>query len=288
MDALLAVSDLESKRAGGEPADRWASRRVRARIFFRERGVRGLIAHIRAAGLRRSGAFVLRHVRYSMCIFLGKRWDRAHGVDTGGQIELRGLEVVGPNADLGYPAVSTSPATFRFLSRYFPAPKTDWTFVDLGCAKGRTLLLAAQMGFGRVIGVEFAGALCEIARSNIARFSGFGDARARCSVSHADATQYEFPDGKLVLYFGNPFGLELWPVMLANIETSLRKHPRPIRLIVTGSLQETIEETGVIVARSGIFSRIAKGVAPFFLDTYLPYHYEVFEVSNGRSKGEIS
>jgi hypothetical protein len=105
------------------------------------------------------------------------------------------------------------------------------------------------------------------------------NARRRCSIVHADATQYELPEGDLVLYFGNPFGLKLWPAMLANIGESLRKSPRHIRLILTGSLDGAIRETGRLIADSGIFTGVAVGTAPFFLDTYRPYHYEIFDTS---------
>lgn len=263
------------------PQDRWSSRRSRALRFIRKQGVGGLFETVKSAGVAGTAAFVLRHARYSICIFLGKRWDRAHGVDTGGQIEVENLEVVGPNASMGYPAVSTSPSTFTYLSRFFPQNRSEYEFVDLGCAKGRTLLLAGRMGFRHMTGVEFAGSLCTIARENIARYSGAGDVRGRISVVHADATQYELPQENLVLYFGNPFGLELWPTMLANIAESLRKKPRRIRIVLTGSLDGAIRETGRVITGSGLFVRVAAGTAPFFLDTYRPFHYEIFDALVG-------
>jgi predicted RNA methylase len=285
---VIAVKENDPTRLteGHGATDRWASRGSRARKILRERGFLGLASDIRAMGLRSSGAFVLRHLRYSVCIFLGRRWDRKHHVDTGGQIELKHLDVIGPNADAGYPAVSTSPATFRYLSRYFPRALSEYTYVDLGSAKGRTLLLAASLGFDRLIGVEFAGSLCAIARQNIARFSEVSGLGSPCEIVHADATRYPLPDEKLVLYFGNPFGLELWQAMLTNIETSLRARPRPIRLILAGSLEDTIRATGQLIADSGLFFRIGKGTAPFFLDTYRPYHYEIFDTSNLQTKEE--
>ena len=268
-------------------ADRWASRRGRALAFLREQGIGGLFGNIRAAGARGTVEFVVRHARYSVCIFLGKQWDRTHRVDTGGQIEIQSLDVVGPNADMGYPAVSTSPSTFAYFSQFFPQDRSQYTFVDLGCAKGRTLLLASELGFGGVVGAEFAGSLCEIARTNIILFPMSEERRSRCSVVHADATQFELPNGNLVLYFGNPFGLELWPAMLANIAESLRRNPRHIWLVLAGSLDDAIGATGRLIAKHGSFSRIAQGIAPFFLDTYRPFHYEIFEASGvSNSQGE--
>jgi SAM-dependent methyltransferase len=268
-------------------ADRWASRRGRALAFLREHGIGGLVGSIRAAGAHGTAEFVVRHARYSVCIFLGKQWDRTHSVDTGGQIEIQSLDVVGPNADMGYPAVSTSPSTFAYFSQFFPQDRSQYSFVDLGCGKGRTLLLASKLGFRKVVGVEFAGSLCETARTNIARFPMRKEHRDSCVVVHADATQFDLPNGNLVLYFGNPFGLELWPAMLANIAESLRQNPRHIRLVLAGSLGDAISATGRLIAEHGLFNRIAQGAAPFYLDTYRPFHYEVFEASGvSNSQGE--
>ncbi|MGA9882407.1 MAG: class I SAM-dependent methyltransferase [Candidatus Acidiferrales bacterium] len=73
-------------------------------------------------------------------------------------------------------------------------------FVDLGCGKGRTLILAARRGFKRVIGVEFSPGLVAIARKNLKR-TGLD-----AEVVDEDAGQYRLPDDNLVIYMYNPFG----------------------------------------------------------------------------------
>src|SRR5690348_10063421 len=180
--------------------DRWGSRRARALKFVRDNGISGVIGKIRETGIRNASEFVARHLRYSVCIYLGNRWDRKNKVDTCGQIELFSLDVVGPNRDLGSAAVSTSPRTFAFLSRYFPSNRSDFSYIDVGSGKGRTLLLASDYGFRRVVGVEFAEALCSIALRNVEAYRAASSKRS-IEVVHADATQFDLPPGNLLIYF---------------------------------------------------------------------------------------
>src|SRR5215472_1458160 len=85
---------------------------------------------------------------------------------TSGIVSLFRLRVVGHNRRHGVHYQACEPAVFR---RAFSCLHDDWssyTFVDLGCGKGRVLLMARELGFGRIIGVEFAPALAKVARRN--------------------------------------------------------------------------------------------------------------------------
>ena len=62
----------------------------------------------------------------------------------------------------------------RYLARpYIRKKRLAWAFDVFkrqGSGKGRVLLIAAQTGSQRIIGVEFSGELCEIARKNVKTF----------------------------------------------------------------------------------------------------------------------
>ena len=256
--------------------DRWASRRARAFKFLRENGVSGIAKKISETGIRGSAKFAVRQFRYGISIYLGRRWDQKHSVDTCGQIDLQNLDVVGPNKNLGNAAVSVSPRTFAFLARYFPKDPSNFTFVDIGSGKGRTLLLASDFGFRSIIGVEFSALLCSIAKRNIEICEG-GKVNRTCSVFHADAIEFAPPLENLVLFFNNPFREELWPAMTANIVKSYSQRPRKLYLVITGSELRKIEAATHSIMKQSIFRRIGRGTAPYYLDTYLPYSYEIFE-----------
>ncbi|MGY1796777.1 methyltransferase domain-containing protein [Geodermatophilus sp. SYSU D00525] len=88
-----------------------------------------------------------------------------------------------------------------------PPVHRDATFVDLGTGRGRPLVLAARMGFRRIVGVELDPALVRTAERNARRWSR-RDPGLAMTVVHADAATYPLPDGPLVVFMANPFGAE--------------------------------------------------------------------------------
>ena len=46
-------------------------------------------------------------------------------------------------------------------------------FVEVGCGKGRVLLIASRYNFNKIIGIEFSPELVDIARSNVSICSPF-------------------------------------------------------------------------------------------------------------------
>jgi SAM-dependent methyltransferase len=84
------------------------------------------------------------------------------------------------------------------------------TFVDLGCGRGRALILAHFSGFRKLVGVEFSGALCRSARKNLRTLRIKGD------VVNGDAGRYRLPDEPTVVYLYNPFGELIMRQVLSN------------------------------------------------------------------------
>jgi SAM-dependent methyltransferase len=118
-----------------------------------------------------------------------------------------------------------------------PLDVTDFTYVDLGSGKGRSLFVAAELPFQKIIGVEFSQLLHEQARANIRRYrTGIGLRRVaedrRITSLHQNAKDFVFPEEKLVLYLFNPFGAETMRTVLANLEASLEREPRPVMVIL--------------------------------------------------------
>ncbi|MEZ4320501.1 MAG: class I SAM-dependent methyltransferase [Myxococcota bacterium] len=89
------------------------------------------------------------------------------------------------------------------------------TFVDLGSGKGRVVLLAAGRPFRRVVGVEHRRALHRRAQRNEAAYTG--PIVCRPEWVCADARAVELPDGPLVVFLYNPFGIEVLDAVLARI-----------------------------------------------------------------------
>jgi SAM-dependent methyltransferase len=151
-------------------------------------------------------------------------FDAEHGTDTGGLIP--GSELgVGHRHDLfigGYAGVP--PSRFRAsISRWqgigLRHRIEDYTFLDLGCGKGRAVLLASELGFREAVGVELNAGLVEIARANARIWTAAGKALSPIRIDCKDATEVEWPAGPCLVYLYNPFAE---PVMRAVVE-AMRK-----------------------------------------------------------------
>jgi SAM-dependent methyltransferase len=98
--------------------------------------------------------------------FLDRHFDIAFGSDTRGVIENAALgDVVSPNLARGIRYEPTRALPLRAVLRRARIP-TGGGFVDLGCGKGRALMLAVLAGFSHVTGVDYSRTLCRIAEKN--------------------------------------------------------------------------------------------------------------------------
>ncbi len=103
----------------------------------------------------------------------------------------------------------------------------EYSFVDLGCGKGRVLLVASTYPFQRVIGIEISQELSRIARENIARFPASAR-KSDVQVQTIDAAAIRFPETNLLLHMYHPFGPELTRAVLRRLEESVRQEPRKV------------------------------------------------------------
>lgn len=125
----------------------------------------------------------------------------------------------------------TEPEEFKDLMSKVLVDFCEYTFLDLGSGKGRALLLASEYPFQKIIGVEIQPDLHRIAEENIARFSSPEQKCRRISVWCGDARTFVFPPEPLLLYLFNPFPEYVFEKVLANLEESLRSHPRSIYIV---------------------------------------------------------
>src|SRR3984893_15884987 len=70
----------------------------------------------------------------------------------------------------------------------------DFTFVDLGSGKGRTLLMASDYPFRRIVGVELIPVLHQGAQENLAKYRGESQKCFALESICGDATEFPFPN----------------------------------------------------------------------------------------------
>lgn len=157
-------------------------------------------------------------------------WDWMHGTETLRRIRPAQLETDSENKALAtdYGATRAGPLV-RLLKR-LKLPR-DAGFVDLGCGKGRVLLIAGEHGFRRVVGVDFSEPLCAIARSNIERYRQRRDLASEILVVHSDVTQYSPRNDDSIFFLYDPFHASILKRVLDGLRESLARCPRKIWFI---------------------------------------------------------
>jgi SAM-dependent methyltransferase len=158
-----------------------------------------------------------------------KFFDYRYGTDTRLDAELSTLQIDSSNKKHGARYHASPVYSFRQIMRRLKIQFTDYTFVDYGSGKGRTLLLASELPFKQVIGVEFSAKLNECAAINISKYPK--QLAQQLQIFQGDAAHFELPLDNLVLYFFNPFTDEVLSQVLANISDSLKRKQRNIIIV---------------------------------------------------------
>lgn len=124
-------------------------------------------------------------------------------------------------------------ASYYLLERIFEKLqelKSPDGFVDVGCGKGRVLVVAAYYGFKQITGVDFAKELCNEAIVNCKK-AGLKFHDVSWKIIYLNAIDLKFEKGMHVVFFFNPFKEVVMKHVIKNIKLSLKQHPRKIRVV---------------------------------------------------------
>lgn len=185
---------------------------------LRQEGMRGLFYHC------------VRQLREQRAAHVASAFDQEFGTDTDGIVHLWRLRIESPYRKRGVRYQATDADFIRRALRALPIQTEEFVYVDIGSGKGRTLLVASEYPFRRVIGVEFSPELNAIAAENIRKYRH----RQQCpdvSSICADAARWEFPIQNAVLFMYNPFDEDVLRRVLGNLRDSLAQHERDIYII---------------------------------------------------------
>ena len=154
----------------------------------------------------------------------------------------------------GAPYQPTEPTAFRKMLEAMNTDFREFTFVDLGSGKGRTLLMASEFPFRRIVGVELLPELHQIAQKNIAAFAS---PEQKCTAIESiccDARDFVFPVEPLLLYLFNPLPAAALRTVVDNLRQSLQQTPRPIRVLYHNPLADyLLSGSGFLYKVDGTF-----------------------------------
>jgi SAM-dependent methyltransferase len=123
----------------------------------------------------------------------------------------------------------------------------DRAFVDLGSGKGRVLLIAAQFGFDKAVGVEFSPGLCDIARHNVEIFTRRTRITACVDVIESDVALYDIEPEQCIFFIYNPFDDVVMERLVVNLRNSLKHFPRRVWLLYNTPIH------AIVIEKSGLF-----------------------------------
>jgi SAM-dependent methyltransferase len=119
----------------------------------------------------------------------------------------------------------------------------EFVFIDIGCGRGRALVLAGKFDFKRIIGIEISPQLAREAQEVTAKFASHPEI---ISIQCTDARDFVWPETEsLVLFLYNPFSRPVLCEVLARLQQSLRRSPRAVYVLYfSPELGATFESFG--------------------------------------------
>ena len=188
---------------------------------------------------------VLQTIKIACNVAMDLRFDWKYGTNTMRWVDPDSLDTRSDNRSHSAPYRATKVRPLLRLLDRLELPRES-NFVDIGSGKGRVLLIASQYGFRKVVGIEFSGELCAIARENAEAYSRKTKPLSLIEVIEADATNYQFRAGDRVLFMYNPFDAFILAKVIDNIRRSLEENPRKIWLIYNTPMHHDVIKKSVI------------------------------------------
>jgi len=148
------------------------------------------------------------------------------------------------------PYQPTEPALFHEMMASLKIAFENFTFIDLGSGKGRTLLMASNYPFQRIVGIEVLPELNRIALENLRKYKSETQHCFRLDSVCADARVFLFPAEPTVLYLFNPVSGPGLAQIVANLEHSLQANPRKVLVLYHNPLHDKT------FLRSPLFTRL--------------------------------
>ena len=167
------------------------------------------------------------------------RGERKYKLRTTGVKETYKLKLTGIDTTNAFEYM---PSNYVLLERVFNEVNTyphNQTFLDIGCGKGRVLLVAAHFGFQKLYGVELIPGYCQRLQTLI-KEKAILFPSASFDVSCNDAAAYAIPADVQVLFFYNPFNEIVMRKVIGNILKSVAHARRPLYLIYLNPLYKPL------------------------------------------------
>jgi SAM-dependent methyltransferase len=181
-------------------------------------------------------------------------FDEEFGVRTSGLVAGRHLKSGHRHDRHATAYYGVAPSVFQSLVKRWQrsrpaAAMEEFSFLDVGAGMGRAVLLAAELPFRQVLGVELNPTLARIAQRNLTVWRASGRARAPMRVVCGDAVEFPLPAGPCLAFLFNPFGAPVMRRLLMAWSKALAGRPAPLDILYVNNEQESVLERQAEFAR---------------------------------------
>jgi len=181
-------------------------------------------------------------------------FDEEFGVRTSGLVAGRHLKSGHRHDRHATAYYGVAPSVFQSLVKRWQrsrpaAAMEEFSFLDVGAGMGRAVLLAAELPFRQVLGVELNPTLARIAQRNLTVWRASGRARAPMRVVCGDAVEFPLPAGPCLAFLFNPFGAPVMRRLLTAWSKVLAGRPAPHDILYVNNEQESVLERQAEFAR---------------------------------------
>jgi hypothetical protein len=153
-------------------------------------------------------------------------WERSHpfdkpyGIDTSGFLPAKKIHA-DPKLAAAINGYAGSQAGVVRMALSALSDTSDYVFIDIGCGKGRAVIVASEFPFREIIGIELSTELANIARRNVWKISQRFPDRPPITIHAGNALDFALPPRKAVIYMYHSLGLELMKRFAAKLESTL-------------------------------------------------------------------
>jgi SAM-dependent methyltransferase len=196
-----------------------------------------------------------------------------YGTDTSGLVPARDLVTGHENDEHVTAYYGVAPSILRALVDRWretepPQHITDYTFLDVGAGKGRAVMIASEMPFRSVVGVELNAEMARIAEKNTAiwqrsqKDDPTAGAIAPIRIVHEDALSFELPSTPTLIFLFHPFEAPVLKAFLRRVEAAFASQPGTVDLLYVNA------EYGSMLDRHAAFKLLWQGSVPMTPDDH--------------------
>jgi hypothetical protein len=162
-----------------------------------------------------------------------------YGITTFVPVALNKLTIINGDTSKASPYEAANYYLLEKLFTAFRKLSNADSLIDLGCGKGRVLVVAAHFGFTHITGIDFATELSTEASVNMKKLHQKFP-QLKWKVINDNVANYTISPDDSVFFMFNPFTEEIIEMFLNKLESSCQQFPRTTWFLYASPLHKEI------------------------------------------------